>query len=115
MWRRSLLDVRFALGAPQDALVAKEKLPSELAVHVDAVAALDKAALRAGGSRVFGDEVDGSAQFKFTVKRRSQPSLSPGGVSGAWRGAAAPVRRVGWERDLFPSFSIRGMSRAAVR
>ena len=79
VWRRSLLDVRFALGAPQDAF-AKEKLPSELGVHVDAVAALDK--------RRFAREApvclvtkSTAPKFKFTVKRRSQPSLSPGGVS----------------------------------
>ena len=80
VWRRSLLDVRFALGAPQDALTAKEKLPSEVGVHVDAVAALDK--------RRFAREApvclvtkSTAPKFKFTVKRRSQPSLSPGGVS----------------------------------
>ena len=76
----ALLGAQPGGSPPQDALVAKEKLPAALAVHVDAVAALDK--------RRFAREApvclvtkSTAPKFKFTVKRRSQPSLSPGGVS----------------------------------
>lgn len=87
VWRRCLLDVRFALGAPQDALVAKDKLPPELGVHVDAVAALDKRRFSREAPACYVTKST-APKFKFTVKRKSQFSLSPGVSPGGAGGAA---------------------------